>query len=406
MNIGYKAFATLLLSRPTAGGVEERLTESQFGFRSGHSTQDAIFVLRRRIEAAHEQRSGRLSVLALDWKMAFDSVDPAAMIACLRRFGLPEHILDVIWNIYAERHFKIQDCDNTSTMRPQAAGISQGCPLSPLLFVMCMTIVMKDAAESLSNADQTLLQNHELAALLYADDTLLLGRDAAGVQRYLDAVERAGSNLGLQLHADKFQLIQIGTSSSIRNSAGAVIQARDSMVYLGALISANGRMHAELARKLGAAHADFRALSKVWRHSSLSRRKKVQILNVVILTKLTYGIATAWLNTAERRRLDGFHCRCLRQIWGIKPPFISRVANKTVLENTDQRALTEMLERQQVIIFQRVAAAPSGSLLRDSTFCRESLRPYTDYFVRKIGRPRLEWVAEVRKLGVIDAETS
>ena len=111
--------------------------------------------------------------------MAFDSVDPAAMVTGLRRFGLPEHILDVIWNIYAERYFMVQDCGSTSAKRPQAAGISQGCPLSPLLFVMCMSVVMRDAAEMLSSADKKLLQNHELAPLFYADDTPLLGSDAA-----------------------------------------------------------------------------------------------------------------------------------------------------------------------------------------------------------------------------------
>ena len=145
LNIGYKVFAALVHSRLVQGGVEDRLTQSQYGFRSGHGTQDAIFVLRRRIELAWAQRDGRLTVLALDWAKTFDSIDPCAMIAGLRRFGLPEHALQVIQAIYTDRCFEVHDCGAASARRPQAAGISQGCPLSPLLFVMSMTVSMEDA---------------------------------------------------------------------------------------------------------------------------------------------------------------------------------------------------------------------------------------------------------------------
>ena len=36
--------------------------------------------------------------------------------------------------------------------------------------------------------------------------------------------------------------------------------------------------------------------------------------------------------------------------------------------------------------------------MRDATFCRGSLRPAVDMFVRRIGRPRLAWAPEVGKL--------
>ena len=66
------------------------MSKSQFGFRSGCSTLDAIFTLRRRIDLAWAQQHRQLLVLALDWQKAFDSIDPSAMIAALRRFGLPQ----------------------------------------------------------------------------------------------------------------------------------------------------------------------------------------------------------------------------------------------------------------------------------------------------------------------------
>ena len=89
LDITYKLLASIIRMRLVGASAEDRLSAGQFGFRSGFSTQDAIFVLRRRLESAWAQRNGRLYVLALDWAKAFDSLDPEAMLEALRRFGLP-----------------------------------------------------------------------------------------------------------------------------------------------------------------------------------------------------------------------------------------------------------------------------------------------------------------------------
>ena len=145
------------------------------------------------------------------------------------------------------------------------------------------------------------------------------------------------------------------------------------------------------------AHSEFRALSRVWRHSSLGRKRKIKIFEATVLPKLLYGLAAAWLNTSERRRIDGFQNRCLRDIWGIKPAFVSRVSNAKMLQTTSRKPLTKTLEKQQLLLYGRVFRQPAGSCMRDVTFCPGSLRPAV---VRKLGRPRLEWTTEVAKLAL------
>ena len=72
-SIAYKLFASLLKQRFLNAGVEARLWKSQFGFRRGHGTEDAIFVALRKIEQACAERNGSIRLLALDWKKAFES---------------------------------------------------------------------------------------------------------------------------------------------------------------------------------------------------------------------------------------------------------------------------------------------------------------------------------------------
>ena len=86
LSLGYKVFAALVRQRLIDAGAEERLSKTQFGFRSGCGTADAIFVLRRKIEMATALKNGKLMVLALDWARVFDSNSPPAMTAAQRRF--------------------------------------------------------------------------------------------------------------------------------------------------------------------------------------------------------------------------------------------------------------------------------------------------------------------------------
>ena len=257
-----------------------------------------------------------------------------------------------------------------------------------------MTVIMRDAVTMLPASDRQDFEAGILSELLYADDTLLMSENAQSLENFLRAVEVAGSRFGLSLHADKFQLMKIGCEDEVRRAGGAAIPASQQLVYLGTLISGDGKLDRELARRLGAAQAEFRALARVWRHSCLTRVRKVQIFNAMVMSKLTYALAAACPNVSELRRLDGFQNRCLRTIWGIKPAFISRVSNTEVLRLTAQRPAAAPMLKQQMLLLGKILRTPSEHPLRRACFSAGSLQPATDHYVRRVGRPCREWVKE------------
>ena len=397
ISVTYKLFASLLLKRLQAGGAEDRLTSTQFGFRRGRGTGDAICAVRRHIDLALAQRCGRTAMLALDWAKAFDSINVGAMIIALRRFGLPEKFLRIISHIYEDRWFQVTDGSACSSTRRQCSGISQGCPLSPFLFVMLMSVMMNDAVSSLSCESQALYGKGSLDSLLYADDTLIVGVAEERVQELLGAVAATGLNYGMELHWSKFQLLEVNGKYKLSAPDGSVIEPTEVMTYLGACIYSDGSIKSELGRRLGAGWSDFCKLSRLWKHTALSRGRKVQILQAVITSRLLYSLGSAWLNVAELRRLDGFQCRCLRVILGIKPSFVSRVSNSSVLQQSGQVLYSRQLLRQQLLLLGRVARAPAADPLRKLTFAPGSLLPATGVYVRRVGRPRNEWAAMLLK---------
>ena len=171
--VGYKIFAAILLRRLKDAGAEDRIWPTQFGFRSGCGCADALFIARRKVENAWARKNGNLLLLALDWAKAFDSISPAGLVNAMSRFVIPYHFCSVVRGIYNGRHFIVRDGGVTSGQHPQCFGISQGCPLSPFLFSIVMTLLIQDAkAAFLSRRDPA--RTGEISELMYADDTLIL----------------------------------------------------------------------------------------------------------------------------------------------------------------------------------------------------------------------------------------
>ena len=103
-----------------------------------------------------------------------------------------------------DRNFFVEEFGSRSANRPQSSGISQGCTLSPLLFLIVMSVLMHDAVQSVSPAARAAYDRGDLADLAFADDTLLMGVSSVHLTEFLDAVAISGNRFGLSLHTDKF----------------------------------------------------------------------------------------------------------------------------------------------------------------------------------------------------------
>ena len=89
--------------------------------------------------------------------------------------------------------------------------------------------------------------------LLYADDTLILESDPVVAQRLMDVVREKGLEYGLEFNVKKLEMMVINGDDQIFVADGARIKQKDSMVYLGSILSKDGRIAAELGRRIGSA---------------------------------------------------------------------------------------------------------------------------------------------------------
>lgn len=100
-----------------------------------------------------------------------------------------------------------------------------------------MTVLMHDAVANLHASAKEAYNRGDLADIVYADDTLLLASNDCHLQDFLMKVAEAGRQYGMELHWDKFQLLQVQCRASILTPAGTSIEPKYGMDYLGSVLT-------------------------------------------------------------------------------------------------------------------------------------------------------------------------
>ena len=157
--------------------------------------------------------------------------------------------------------FTAADTRSQPSSRPEKAGTSQDCPLSPFLFVMVMTVLMANAHAAPSAAARASYDRGNLEYILIADDPLLISNSCEHIQEYMAVVERPGLVYGLHVHNGKVHLVRTGSEGEIQALNSEAIQPPDSMIYVGTTIHSNDKLGCECAWKTGGARAECEALS-------------------------------------------------------------------------------------------------------------------------------------------------
>ena len=134
--------AALIKERLDAG-LDFFNTKTQYGFRKGKSTSHAIFLARRILDIS-EQRGSNMSMILLDWEKALDKIEHTKLMEALERLNIPKNLLKMINNIYTAPKFRVKVDENVSEYKTQRTGIRQGCPLSPYLFILVMSVMFRD----------------------------------------------------------------------------------------------------------------------------------------------------------------------------------------------------------------------------------------------------------------------
>ena len=98
-----------------------------------------------------ERTGSKLGVILLDWEKSFDKISRTGLDKALERYQVDPKLRRIITNLYTNTDFMVQLNKSKSNWQEQSAGIRQGRPLSPHLFLVVMSVLWADINEELGN---------------------------------------------------------------------------------------------------------------------------------------------------------------------------------------------------------------------------------------------------------------
>lgn len=208
LNTDYKIITKLLVSRfniflPTI------IATDQYGFVPGRQMEDAIILCQSIIHHLQQtEQSGYL--VMLDQEKAFDRVDPEYLLSVLRKYSVPELLVGIVDTIYRKTPTQLSINGEITESFSLLSGVRQGCPLSPLLFLLSIEPLANLVRGHPQYKGIRLPDGTRLSVTMFADDSNFYAADQNDIQivKHLTTLYSQGS--GAKANIEKTEILPIG----------------------------------------------------------------------------------------------------------------------------------------------------------------------------------------------------
>ena len=249
-------------------------------------------------------------------------------------------------------------------------GVRQGCLLSPLIFLVVLDWVAKNAYEGKRLGLQWTF-TQRLEHLDYADDLCLLTHRLVDMKKKGERLHESGGQVGLKINIQKTKEMRIGVrQQESLELHGEAIERVSEFTYLGSIISESGGADEDITARIRKAQSTFSMLMPVWKEKCIILQTRLRIFNTNVKSTLLYGSET-WRSTKLlTKKLQTFINKCLRRILNIRWPEV--ISNEDLWERTQQCRIEESIKRRKWKWIGHTLRKPENNITRFALECMES----------------------------------
>ena len=324
LNGDYKIL-TRILCRRMNEAVLQFVSPQQNGFVPGGFIAENIMLLKL-LQAHVENEDDDAMFIFLDMEKAFDRCSWEYLIEALEHIGFEKGFADYIRLFYSHDNpptRKITTRGYLGEAFELHSGVAQGCPLSPLLF-----LVVTEALTRLIQNDATIKgirtgdTSHKVSQ--YADDSTLICKDEADVRASQRHIETWCGATGMAENASKREGMLLGKLNRERHRAPKGVIKDEAWAQDGHTIRALG---VPMGNKLNEEAWWMTKLEGVKRR--LSMWKTTTRLSLtgrnLLLQAILYGSLRYWLffMTPSQRVLDKLQQEAYELLWATDPDMVA-----------------------------------------------------------------------------------
>lgn len=201
-----------------------------------------IFKLKCVLRKANLDKA-KAAVMFLDISNAFGNVDLNNLQKILEKYMIGDNFRDYLRRYYECFEFYMQTNQWTTQSYKWPKGLIQGCPMSPILFVLVINYILTEINNECAAHGFDISLNVKILFLAFVDDICITCKDQKSLEIVFEKLERKLKEFGLPLNIDKcgIFLINHGDEDKIKeDSILSTIPVISDYKYLGEYVSSNG----------------------------------------------------------------------------------------------------------------------------------------------------------------------
>jgi len=226
--------------------------------------------------------------------------------------------------------------------------------------------------------------------LRYADDTVLITNSDLELTELLKRVGETSEKFGLNLNIKKTNVMAISRTGLPCDVSykGEKVEEVSSFVYLGTLITNDGRKRGDVDRRIALGKNAMASMKSIWK-SSISNRIKLSLIKSLIWPVMMYGSDLWILDTRTKQRIEAFELWCYRKLLNIG--WRQKRSNESVLVQLGIATpeLIHIITERKLSFFGHVVRA-NGLTAHLITGKFNGKRPR--------GRPRATWISNLAEI--------
>ncbi|XP_075151162.1 uncharacterized protein LOC142225273 [Haematobia irritans] len=387
MSHALKIFLRIIHSR-IYPKCENVMGTSQFGFREGMGTREALFSIQTLIQKCRNAQKD-VFLCFIDYEKAFDNVLHDRLIDILNAINIEQKEIQCIKSLYWHQTAQVEINGYMTESIPISKGVRQGCILSPLLFNIYSEQIFRESVNSIRNG--IVVSRSVLNNIRYADDTTLMTHSISQLQSLVDTLATCSKKYGLKINIQKTKFMIISKKQEYKN---AVLKIQNSNVervksfkYLGATITDQWDSSKEIRCRIELARDAFLKYKKVFVSHDINLETKIRFVKAYVWSVLLYAMEVWTIKSTDTKKLEAFEIWIYRRI--LKIPWTAHVSNAEVLRKMHcERELIAAIKRRKTAYLGHIMRNQKYKLLQNITRIKIEGKPIR-------GRKELTWLDNI-----------
>ena len=317
LNVDYKILAKAIGQR-IESTLSSLIHSDQTGFIKGRFIGQNVRLLNDIMEYTEAKNLPGI-LLFIDFRKAFNTIEWNFIHKCIELYNFGPNIRKWISILYNNVESGVMNAGFMTNYFKVSRDVRQGCPLSPLLFVLAVEMLALKICQNQLCRGIELPNGHNAKISQFADDTTLILEDTTSLRNTMNIVNSFGVLSGLQLNKKKTKALWIGVSRKNKTEPLKFQCPKDPIKFLGTYLS-----HDAAANNNNNFYIKIRKMEtklNIWRSRDLTLFGRTMLAKSLGLSQLIY---TASMLSVPETVIQQTQSKLFAFLWKYKRDKIKR----------------------------------------------------------------------------------